>query len=267
MANGMITRKVKSFLASPHTYPKSGLPFGENGGGIAAGRPSRSATTNIMPVGNVGANTAAPKLLNTNEQLSANFTVKSANINEQSPNMTNKIDGGTIAKIRQLALEKCAGDEKLAESFMEGFFDEVMTKQAAPEISLVGEMGKGFMNNIGKGMAGLAMGMGAMSVGKAFTGAMNDRLHGQFVNALRTAIQTNPILRQAKKEKVVNYAETIFKFAPHVATDANLLSSVLANAVHGEGIDPMTLKSLSELESRYKDNTNDNQAFSPKSYV
>jgi hypothetical protein len=264
---GMIMNKVRSFLSSPHTYPKSGLPFGENAGGIAAGRPSRSATTNIMPVGNVGAN-MTPKLLNTNEQLSANFTVKSANINEQSSNMTNKIDGGTIAKIRQLALEKCAGDEQLAERFMEGFFDEVMSKQAAaPDINLVGELGKGFMGNIGKGMAGLAMGMGAMGIGKAFTGAMNDRLHGQFVNALKTAIQTNPILRQAKKEKVVNYAETIFKFAPHVATDANLLSSVLANAVHGEGIDPMTLKSLSELESRYKDNTNDNQAFSPKSYV
>jgi hypothetical protein len=95
MANGMINRKVQSFLANPHTYPKGGLPFGENAGGIAAGRPSAAAATNKMPIGNVGANTASPKLLNTNQQITANFNVKSANLHEQSSQMTNKQQDGS----------------------------------------------------------------------------------------------------------------------------------------------------------------------------
>lgn len=264
----MITRKVRSFLANPHTYPKGGLPFGENAGGIAAGAPSKAATTNKTPMGNVGANMGSPKLLNTAQQLSANFTVKSANLTEQpSLNMDNKQNDGMLGKIRQLALEKCAGDEKLAESFLEGFYDEIMTKQAAPGFGPVESLSKGFMENVGRGMAGLTMGIGVTSIASAVKGIKNDQLHNEFVNALKTAISTNPILRQAKKEKVVNYAETIFKFAPNVATDPNLLSSVLANAVHGEGVDPLTLKSLSELESRYKDNMSFGSSFSPKSYV
>jgi ABC-type lipoprotein release transport system permease subunit len=142
-----------------------------------------------------------------------------------------------------------------------------MQKQAAYPDGPVGSLSKGFMENIGRGMAGLTMGVGAMSIASAMKGVKNDQLHNEFVTALRTAIQINPILRQAKKEKVVNYAETIFRFAPNVATDSNLLSSVLANAVHGEGVDPLTLKSLSELESRYKDNMGSGNAFSPKTYV
>jgi hypothetical protein len=58
----------------------------------------------------------------------------------------------------------------------------------------------------------------------------------------------------ADRGRVKGYADTVFRFAPNVASDVNLLTSILANAVHGESIDPMTIKTLTELENRFTSN-------------
>jgi hypothetical protein len=186
--------------------------------------------------------------------------------------METKTGTGMLEKIKQLALEKCAGDERLAAEFLEGFYDEILTKQAAAAFDLhkpidIGNaVVKNFSEGLGKGLAGLTLGLGVSAVASAAKNVVTNNLHTEFMEALRQAVASNPILRQANKQKVVNYAQTIFKFAPHVATDANLLSSILANAVHGEGVDPQTIKTLTDLESRYTMTTSAT-SFSPKTYV
>lgn len=162
-----------------------------------------------------------------------------------------------LEKIKEIAMEKFAGDEQLAEAFVEGFAKEAFD---------LGEFNKGVGGAIGKGIGGTMIGLGLAGFGKALNNVRMGGLHNQFMASLEHAISTNPVLREADRNKVVGYAETVFKFAPHVSTDANLLSAILANAVHGEVIDPMTIRTLSDLEGRYVENGSSGN-FSPKTYV
>lgn len=185
-------------------------------------------------------------------------------------------------QVKQYAMEKFAGDESAVADFMDSFSKEVMTKEAAKYIddanktlgnrivggsshqeTTVDNMLKGFTGEMGKSLGGMAIGLGATALGTLYNSARDMNLYGKHLQALLRAYEANPILKETPKEKVKQYAETIFKFAPNVATDSNLLSSILANAIHGEGIDPMTIKTLTELEASYKKNT----TFSPKTYV
>lgn len=262
------SQKVQGFLKSPRTYPRGGLGFGIDAGAISVTKPSAPITANRMNAeGTLGPIKAANSEQVT-KQLKANFQTKAAEFKGK----------GMLEKIKQLALEKCAGDEQKAYEFLEGFYDEVLSKQAALNLSFPGfggdrkhlnpaeEAMNGFGKAVGEGLAGITMGLSMGGISSAMKLIRGDIMHTQFMEALNKAIASNPILRQAKRDKVVNYAMTIFKFAPHVATDANLLSSILANAIHGEGVDPQTIKTLTELESRYTTTTS-TPAFSPKAYV
>jgi hypothetical protein len=171
--------------------------------------------------------------------------------------------------VKQYAMEKYAGDESKASEFIEGFRSELGKSAAltAGNLSDLGELfAGGTASALGKGVGALTMGVGIAGISRAVSNLRTSSLHTKFLTALSRAISSNRILREADKSKVEQYAETVFKFAPNVATDPNLLSSILANAVHGEGIDPMTIKTLGDLESRYLDNSNAT-GFSPKTYV
>lgn len=112
--------------------------------------------------------------------------------------------------------------------------------------------------------AGLAAGFsGLMSLAKVVS---DHALHNNYLKALNEAVQSNSVLRGAEKSKVLNFGNTIFRFAPHVATDPNMLSSILANAVHGDGIDPMTIRTLTELESRFVQTKGEGN-FNPKTWI
>lgn len=166
-----------------------------------------------------------------------------------------------LNKIKQLGLEKFAGDAVMANAFVQGFTRQALTKQAFD----LSEFNKGVGGAIGKGLGATAMGAGLHVLNKAVNSVQMGGLHNQFMSSLEHAVATNPVLKQADHERVLNYAETVFKFAPHVATDANLLSSILANAVHGDGIDPMTIRTLTDLDGKYMENHS--STFSPKTYV
>lgn len=166
-----------------------------------------------------------------------------------------------LKEIKQLGLEKFAGDERMAQAFVAGFTQQALVKSAFD----LGEFNKGVGGAIGKGLGVTAMGAGLHVLNKAVNSVQMGGLHNQFMSSLEHAVATNPVLKQADHERVLNYAETVFKFAPHVATDANLLSSILANAVHGDGIDPMTIRTLTDLDGRYMENHS--STFSPKTYV
>ena len=155
-------------------------------------------------------------------------------------------------EIYEAALEKYAGDRVKAVAFVKGF-----TKVAAgPEM---GEFGKAAIK-AGFGLAAGLAGAGVVhSINSWRQSSTNVVLRNKFEMALAQVMATNRVVKGSNPEKAKAYAETIFKFAPNVAADPNLLGSILANAVLGEGIDSMTIKSLVDLEGRHNDNT----AFSP----
>lgn len=204
--------------------------------------------------------------------------------------------------LHKCAMEHCNGDEALAGHFLNGFLKEAAagnnaysdwlnaggarpTKGWDPDIRwireaateavkggdsapshMAGSFQKGLFEALGKGLSGIGVGLGIHGLSMAASSIGNASLHTSFLQALEKAIAMNPVLKGADKQKTAQYAETVFKFAPHVATDPNLLSSILANAIHGEGIDPMTIKTLGDLEARYVENKSGN-LFSPKTYV
>lgn len=163
-----------------------------------------------------------------------------------------------LEKIRALAMEKLASEEEV-DAFMEGFEQTMLSKEA--------NFGSGFKNILmqtgspdgGSLMAKAVVGLGASLLGAAIvkgissgSNAIGDRmLRNKFDMALAQVMSSNKIVKGARPERARDYAETIFRFAPHVAADPNLLGSILSNAVLGESIDPQTIKTLVELEGRY----------------
>lgn len=105
----------------------------------------------------------------------------------------------------------------------------------------------------GAAKAGIALGAIALLAGgrAALSGIQHTMLRDKFQAALKKVMTSNVIVQSADPGKVMSYAATVFQYAPHIAVDPNLLSAILANAVHGEGIDPMTIKTLQEMEERY----------------
>lgn len=73
----------------------------------------------------------------------------------------------------------------------------------------------------------------------------------QFNHALAYAVDNNTILSGANRDTVQNIAQSVYNLAPNAASDPNVLSSVLANAVHGDGLDPRTARDLMDLEEKH----------------
>jgi hypothetical protein len=171
-----------------------------------------------------------------------------------------------ILEVYNLGLEKYAGDETKAKEFTVGFLKEA----AGPTSAIPATMGRifqeGAMKALGAGAVGLGLGLGIHGLSSTFNAARTSNLRDKFLAALSKAKHNNPILEDVDSSKVQSYAETVFKFAPHVAADPNLLTSILANAVHGEGIDPMTIRTLADLEGRIQESQK-NALFSPKAYT
>lgn len=172
-----------------------------------------------------------------------------------------------LNKIAHLGLEKFNGDQQLAGEFVKGFVKQALSMPPAGSLGhhMLGEASGGLASAIGKSLGATGVALGLAGIGAAVNAVSSSSLHTKFLTALETAVQKSVVLRQADPDKVHQYAETVFKFAPNVATDPNLLASILANAIHGDGIDPMTIRTLSDLEGRYAENKSN--IFSPKKYV
>lgn len=162
-----------------------------------------------------------------------------------------------LEKIRQLAMEKLASVEEV-DAFMAGFEKEALFNGNLGNMIIRGLNS----DHVAKGAIGLGVGLlGAAIVKGVSSGASaidNRQLRAKFDMSLAQVMSGNKIVKGAKPERTRDYAETIFKFAPHVASDPNLLGSILANAVLGESIDPQTIKTLVELEGRFSDNNRAN---------
>jgi hypothetical protein len=164
------------------------------------------------------------------------------------------------------------GTHEKAVEFTVGFMKQASAAGAGAEAALgAGKIfGKSLLENAGKalasGVGGAAIGLGLHGMSSLLASSGNASLRAKFETALKQAIATSPILQEAEPNKVRSFAETVFKFAPRVAGDPNILGNVLDNAINGASMDLATMKALGELESRYVD-TSKSSMFSPKAYV
>jgi hypothetical protein len=173
-----------------------------------------------------------------------------------------------IQELYNYSLEKYAGDEEAATQFVVGFMKEASMSRGAAELGWH-TINEAALKGLGGAAVGIGVGLGIHGVSSMMNGVGTSGLHGKFKEAYSKAIAMNPVVAEGHRTepaRVDSYAETIFKFAPHVACDANLLSTVLANAVHGENVDPTIIKSIVDLESKLIE-TRKNSLFSPKTYL
>ena len=171
-----------------------------------------------------------------------------------------------VFELRKEAQEKLNLTDAQADAFVAGFIKEAATpfdpleNRGQDSGSSITERAAGKFLSEGVGSLGKAIGggIGSLAVNGVLQGvaglvssAQNAALYRKFTESLKTVMESNRIIRNADRNKVLSYADTIYKFAPHVASDVNLLSQILANAIHGEGVDPSTIESITRLEERY----------------
>jgi hypothetical protein len=120
---------------------------------------------------------------------------------------------------------------------------------AAPKpTTTLRQIAKGTALRVGLPLAVMGVAAGASEILK-----LRDRMNtqDQFNRSLATAVTQNNILANSNKKAVKEFAQTVYSLAPHAAGDPNVLASVLANAIHGEGFDPRTARDLLDLEEKF----------------
>lgn len=192
--------------------------------------------------------------------------------------MATKRDINMLEMVKEAAEKMYPGDEAKIEEFVQGFMNKVaglgdilgqhfsLSKGLDSDTktpTFGGSLAKGVGEQLGRGVTGAGINLGIAGIGYLANQVGMGVLKVNFSKAMNEAIQNNKILRQADKTKLWKFGETIFKFAPHVSTDSNVLTWVLSNAISGESIDGNTVKMLVELESRYTQN----KSFSPKDHM
>lgn len=134
-------------------------------------------------------------------------------------------------------------------------YSDSLEKKAAAPLSFGAEIAKGIGGGIGGAAAAALMGAAIYGIRNTIQASQTNALRPAYEHALKMAMaSTDPageILRN-NRQKCVSFGNTIFSFAPHVATDPNILKGVLAHVVQGESIDPQTVRSLMELEEKRK---------------
>lgn len=171
-----------------------------------------------------------------------------------------------IEQVYKIGLEKFEGDHEKAAEFTKGFLKQASSLPMAFGEGIGKALGEGAGKAIGAGVAGLGIGLGIAGLSAAMHGMAGVGQRAKFDAALKQAITSNSTLMHADRAKLMSYAETMFKFAPQIASDPNLLANVLSSAIHGESMDLTTVRTLADLESRYSE-TKKNGLFSPKAFV
>lgn len=160
-----------------------------------------------------------------------------------------------LDKIRALAQEHLKTAEEV-DAFMEGFQATALSKEAGLGATIMRDINNGgYIPKAAVGLGASLLGAGIVKgISMASNGVKDHNLRSRFEMALQQVKANNRALRGVPPAKVDNYAETIYKFGPHVASDPNLLGYLLGNAVQGESIDINSIKMIVDLEGRYVDN-------------
>jgi hypothetical protein len=160
-------------------------------------------------------------------------------------------------------------NERDAEQFVNGFITKVASiidgafESKDPKSSYPTPFEKGIGESLGRTAVGGVATLGVMGITALANTIKDHTLYNKFLQALDHVSKSNRLVKATDKQKVLSYAHTIFKFAPHVATDENLLSNILSHVIQGESIDANIIKLITELENRYRDST----GFDPKKWL
>jgi hypothetical protein len=145
-----------------------------------------------------------------------------------------------------------------------GFFNNAISGGAQMLGSMVPSGvvgGAGALLGAGAAVAGVSLASNAISglasaainkIGKSYSAGNNRQAYEA---AFREAVANSDLLQQdpAKARKM---GETIFRVAPTISGDANLLTNILNNSIHGDSMDLQTVKVLTELEEKHTKNRN-----------
>lgn len=114
-------------------------------------------------------------------------------------------------------------------------------------------MAEGFGAAIPRALVPLGVGMGVLAAMKAVSAIGNQIDKNKFDKAFAQVLINVPSLKEYDPVRVQNIAQSIFRLAPHIATDPLLLGQFIDSQVkNAAGIDPQTLRSLIELEDKIK---------------
>lgn len=92
--------------------------------------------------------------------------------------------------------------------------------------------------------------LGGLAFNKVRKGFGDSANRTAYERALETAIARSEILTAADQDKIRRMADSIYSFAPKVASDANVLTNILVNASYMDSLDLQTVKAVTELEEK-----------------
>ena len=101
---------------------------------------------------------------------------------------------------------------------------------------------------LGMGAAALT-GLGAMAVRKVGASFGAEANRASYDRAFKIVMAESEIL-QNDPMKAKRMADSIFGFAPTVASDPNVLANILTNSIHGDSMDLQTVKAVTDLEEK-----------------
>ena len=125
------------------------------------------------------------------------------------------------------------------------------TSNAAAQAGIA--MAESFGTTIPRVAVPLGVGMGILAAAKAIGAVSNQLDKNKFDKALADVISRSPTLKEYDPVRVQGVAQSIFRLAPNIATDPQLLGPILESQVkNASGIDMNTLRTLVELEDKIK---------------
>lgn len=137
------------------------------------------------------------------------------------------------------------------------------TDHINPRDRAIGAMAEGFGGAVPRVLIPLGVGAGLIAATKA-VGAISRQIDkNKFEAAYRQALSTNKMLDGEDPVKLRSLADTIFRLAPHVACDPNLLSTVLQEQIKNfNGMTTQKARELVDLEDKISGRSSN--SFKPK---
>ena len=137
------------------------------------------------------------------------------------------------------------------------------TDHINPRDRAIGAMAEGFGAAVPRVLIPLGVGAGLIAATKA-VGAISRQIDkNKFEAAYRQALSTNKMLDGIDPVKLRSLADTIFRLAPTVACDPNLLSTTLQAQIHdAQGMSTKVARELVDLEDKISGRSSN--SFKPK---
>lgn len=137
------------------------------------------------------------------------------------------------------------------------------TKTFNPRLRAIESMAEGFGAIVPRVAVPLGVGAGILAATKAAKAIINQIDKNKFEGSYRQALSTNKMLDGEDPVKLRSLADTIFRLAPHVACDPNLLSTVLQEQIKNfNGMTTQKARELVDLEDKLSGRSSN--SFKPK---